>query len=95
MAGDQMHCEWIFTDLYRFSRLVVKRQRRYSGLMYGEFRKGLSVAGKRSTRSAPEVFMTRNFWLRTKWAQVLYRDYAEPQSIIDNHGHLLRFLKEL
>ena len=67
--------------------------------MYGEFRKGLSVAAKRSTcsaaRSAPEVFMTQNFWLRTKWEQARSRDYAEPRSIIDNHGHLLRFLKEL
>ncbi len=50
------------------------------------------MAAKRSTRSTslstPDVFITRDFLLRTKWAQALYHDYAEPQSIIDYHCHL-------
>lgn len=58
----------------------------------GAYREGFSLAAKRLTRSEScsmhDVFITRDFLLRTKWAQALYHDYAEPQSIIDYHGHL-------
>jgi glucuronate isomerase len=41
-----------------------------------------------STRSSKDVFITRDFLLRTKWAQALYHDYAAHQPIVDYHCHL-------
>jgi glucuronate isomerase len=47
------------------------------------------MAGRRTTRStAQDVFITRDFLLRTEWAQALYHDHAERQPIVDYHCHL-------
>ena len=48
------------------------------------------MAAKRtvSKRSAKDVFITRDFLLKTKWAQALYHDHAAHQPIIDYHCHL-------
>ena len=46
------------------------------------------TAKRPATRTTRDVFITRDFLLRTRWAQELYHDYAAPQPIIDYHCHL-------
>jgi glucuronate isomerase len=41
-----------------------------------------------SSKPARDVFITRDFLLRTRWAQELYHEHAAPQPIIDYHCHL-------
>ena len=39
-------------------------------------------------KKSKDVFITKNFLLRSKQAQALYHEYAKDQPIIDYHNHL-------